>query len=595
MHILGISCYYHDSAAVLLSDGRLAAAAQEERFSRIKTDESFPSRSIAFCLARAGIEARDLDCVVFYEKPLVKFERILTSSLATFPRSRKSFTEAMVNWFDQKLWIKSRIQKELGIEPSKIMFVDHHLAHAASALFASPFEGGDTALLTLDGVGEWTTAASGVGRNSRTQGDGSWIRLDREHRFPHSIGLLYSAFTAFLGFQVNEGEYKVMGMAPYGEPRYRDAILDRIVRVHGDGSFTLDMDYFEYHRSAEKSFGRKLVDLLGEPRNPEAPFVTTMTDPGRVSPSDPGVASSQKYADIAASIQKVTEEIILGLARQLRKDTGARNLCMAGGVALNSVANGIVQREAGYDEVFIQPAAGDAGGALGAALYAWQVIFGRPGAFLMEHAYWGEEYGDAETVSALRESGLPFETMSEDALLDRTVDAMIAGSVVGFHQDRFEWGPRALGNRSIFADPRDSAMKDIINRKIKFREPFRPFAPAVAEEDAAVYFEGFDQSKLNYPARFMLTVHPWRQEYADLAPAVNHMGTGRLQTVRREWNPRYHEVIRRFGQATGARVVVNTSFNLRGEPIVSSPSDALRTFMASGIDNLAMGSCWVSK
>lgn len=595
MNILGLSCYYHDSAAALLSDGWLVAAAQEERFSRIKNDEGFPRRAVSFCLSRAGIEARDLDCVVFYEKPLVKFERILTTSLATFPGSRTSFSEAMVNWFDQKLWVKSHIQRELGIDPSRIMFVDHHVAHAASALFSSPFYDEDSALLTLDGVGEWTTTASGTGRNSHSAGCGSWIRLDREHRFPHSIGLLYSAFTAFLGFQVNEGEYKVMGMAPYGEPRYRDAILDRIVKVHGDGSFTLDMDYFEYHRSAERSFSRKLEGLLGEPRSPEAPFVTTMTDPGRADASDPAVKSSQKYADIAASIQKVTEDLILGLARKLREDTGARTLCMAGGVALNSVANGLVQREAGFDEVFIQPAAGDAGGALGAALYAWQVIFGKPGAFVMENAYWGADYSDAETLGALRESGLPFQEMGEDTLIDRTVDAMLGGAVVGFHQGRFEWGPRALGNRSILADPRDAAMKDTINRKIKFREPFRPFAPVLAEEDAPQYFEGFDGSKLNYPARFMLTVHPWRTEHADLAPAVNHMGTGRLQTVRREWNPRYSEVIRRFGEATGARVIVNTSFNLRGEPIVSSPSDAIRTFMASGIDNLAMGGFWVSK
>ncbi len=593
MHVLGISCYYHDSAAALLRDGDLVAAAQEERFSRIKQDEGFPSQAIEFCMRRAGIRPSDLDLVVFYEKPMVKFERLLTTALATCPRSMRSFGEAMVNWFDEKMWIKSRIQKELGLGQDRLMFIDHHMSHAASALYASPFD--SAAILTLDGVGEWTTTATGRGVCSRAPGGESRIVLDREHRFPHSLGLLYSAFTAFLGFQVNEGEYKVMGMAPYGRPRFAGDILDRIVKVHPDASFTLDMDWFEFHRSADRSFSGKFESLFGEPRRPESPFVTSMTDPGRVSPDDPEAKRNQHYADIAASIQKVTEDIVLGLARRLRQETGERNLCMAGGVALNSVANGLVQRESGFEEVFIQPAAGDAGGALGAALYAWQTVLGKPGAFRMEHAYYGEDYGEEETLRALEGSGVRHERMEEGALLDRTVEALAGGSVTGFHQGRFEWGPRALGNRSILADPRDPSMKDTINGKIKFREPFRPFAPAVLDTDAATFFEGYDESGLNYPARFMLTVHPWRERYAGLAPAVNHMGTGRLQIVRREWNPRYYEVIRRFGEATGTRVLVNTSFNLRGEPIVSSPADALRTFLASGIDNLVMGDYWVSK
>lgn len=591
MHILGLSCYYHDSAAALLRDGVLVAAAQEERFSRVKQDEGFPSRSIAFCLKKAGISKSDVDFAVFYEKPLIKFERILQSSMSTFPASWRTFGEAMINWFDEKLWIRNRIRKELGIPPERILFVDHHVAHAASALFASPFP--DAAILTLDGVGEWTTTAKGFGTASRTAGGSSRISLTHQQRFPHSLGLLYSAFTAFLGFQVNEGEYKVMGMAPYGEPRFVDDILGKLVHIHSDGSFSLDMSWFEYHRSPVRSFGRRFVDLFGEPRTPESPFVTEATDPG-ASPSDPVVRSSRHYADVAASIQKVTEEIVLGMARALRKETGSSRLCMAGGVALNSVANGRVIREAGFDEVFIQPAAGDAGGALGAALQVWQEVLGNPGAFVMDNAYWGEEYAEAETVAALESSGVRYERLTEERLVERTVDAMLNGRVVGFHQGRFEWGPRALGNRSILADPRQASMKNTINMKIKFREPFRPFAPAVPEDAAPEYFEGFTPCG-DYPSRFMLTVLPWKERYSGLAPAVNHMGTGRLQTVKREWNPRYFDVIEAFGQATGARVIVNTSFNLRGEPIVSSPADALKTFLASGIDNLAMGGCWVSK
>lgn len=591
MHILGLSCYYHDSAAALLRDGILVAAAQEERFSRVKQDEGFPSRSIAFCLRKAGISASDVDYAVFYEKPLVKFERIMQSSMGAFPSSWRMFSEAMINWFDEKLWIRNRIRRELGIPPERILFVDHHVAHAASALFASPFK--DAAILTLDGVGEWTTTAKGFGTASRGAEGSSRISLAHQQKFPHSLGLLYSAFTAFLGFQVNEGEYKVMGMAPYGEPRFVDDILGKLVHLHPDGSFNLDMSWFEYHRSPVRSFGRRFVELFGEPRTPESPFVTEETDPG-ASPSDPAVRSSRHYADIAASIQKVTEEIVLGMAKALRKETGASRLCMAGGVALNSVANGRVIREAGFDDVFIQPAAGDAGGALGAALQVWQEVLGNPGRFTMDNAYWGEEYTDAEAVTALESSGLRYENLTEDRLVERTVDALLEGRVVGFHQGRFEWGPRALGNRSILADPRQASMKDTINRKIKFREPFRPFAPAVPEDAASEYFDGFVPGG-DYPSRFMLTVLPWRERYSDLAPAVNHMGTGRLQTVRREWNPRYYDVIETFGQATGVRVIVNTSFNLRGEPIVSSPADALKTFLASGIDNIAMGGYWVSK
>lgn len=593
MHILGISCYYHDSAAALLRDGELVAAAQEERFSRIKQDEGFPELAISFCLRKAGIRAGDLDYVVFYEKPLVKFERIMQSSLQTFPRSWRTFGEAMVNWFDEKLWIKSRIQRSLDIPPSKILFVDHHMAHAASAFFSSPFE--DAAILTLDGVGEWTTTAKGAASSIGADKPCNSITLGFEQRFPHSIGLLYSAFTAFLGFQVNEGEYKVMGMAPYGKPKYVDDIFSKIVHRGSGGSFALDMDWFSYHYSPERSFSPKFEKLFGPARKPESLFVTPETDPS-AKPGDQAVKDSIHYADVAASIQKITEELVLGMASSLQKETGAKRLCMAGGVALNSVANGRVARELAFEEIFVQPAAGDAGGALGAALYAWHVLLGKPRKLVMETAYFGEEYSEDETAETLKASGVPFELLgSEEAIVDRTVDAMLEGKVLGFFQGRFEWGPRALGNRSILADPRKAAMKDTINSKIKFREPFRPFAPAVPEEFAEEYFDGLDLRKESYPARFMITVVPWREKYADLAPAVNHGGTGRLQTVRREWNPRYYDVIKAFGQATGANVLVNTSFNLRGEPIVSSPADALKTFLNSGIDKLVLGSYWVSK
>lgn len=593
MHILGISCHYHDSAAALLRDGELVAASQEERLSRIKQDESYPALAIEFCLNKAGIEAADLDYVVFYEKPLVKFERILQSSLATYPRSWRSFGEAMVNWLDEKLWVKSHLRKHLGLPPSKILFVDHHMAHAASALYSSPFT--DAAILTLDGVGEWTTTSRGHGTADWGTATGNSINLESELRFPHSIGLLYSAFTAFLGFHVNEGEYKVMGMAPYGKPRYVDEIFSRIVHRGPAGSFSLNMDFFSYHYSPEKSFSRALEKLFGPARLPESLFVTHETDPSR-SPNDPEVKKCLHYADVAASIQKVTEELILGLAGSLQQETGAKRLCMAGGVALNSVANGRIARELNYEQIFIQPAAGDAGGALGAALYAWHVLLGKPRKFTMDNAYHGEEYDDEQAAAALSKAPVEFQRHSDEAsLVDRTVDSLLKGKVLGFFQGRYEWGPRALGNRSIIADPRKAEMKDIINHKIKFREPFRPFAPAVCEETAEEYFQGLNLERESYPARFMITVVPWKEKYAETAPAVNHGGTGRLQTVRREWNPRYYDVIKAFGQATGTEVLVNTSFNLRGEPIVSSPADALKTYLNSGIDNMVMGSYWVSK
>ena len=582
MFILGISCFYHDAAAALLKDGMLVAAAEEERFSRKKHDFGFPEMAIQFCLAQAGITGQDLDYVVFYEKPFVKFDRILMTAMATFPRSVGVFRESMITWFNDKLWIKRLLQARLRVDSGKILFVDHHASHAASAFFCSPF--GEAATLTFDGVGEWATSTVGRASAAWSNGGRNDLRLMQEMRFPHSLGLYYSAFTAFLGFEVNDGEYKVMGMAPYGEPRYIDKVR-KVIHVNDDGSFWLDMSYFSYHYSVDRTFNRKFEELFGEPRDPKSDFVTAQTGPG--AGDSELTRRNQYYADLAASVQKVTEEIILRMARYAHEHTGLKKLCVAGGVGLNSAANGRLVQEGPFEEVFIQPAAGDSGGALGAALYVYHVLLGRPRQFTMEHAYWGSAYGPDRIREAVARAGLRAEHFGDDdRLIDRVVDDLIAGKVIGWFQGRFEWGPRALGNRSILADPRRAEMKSIVNEKIKFREPFRPFAPAILEERANDYFT-FDATR-QYPSRFMLLVLPIREGKADEVPAVNHMGTGRLQTVRREWNPRYHGILQKFGQATGVPVVLNTSFNLRGEPIVTEPGHAISTFMRSGLDVLVL-------
>ncbi len=590
MRILGLSCYYHDAAAVLLEDGVLVAAAQEERFSRRKHDPGFPGQAVAFCLRQARLSAADLDYVVFYEKPFHKFERLLTTLVATVPRSTALFRESMLVWLGDKLWLKQHIADRVGVPGDRILFVEHHLSHAASALYCSPYP--EAALLTVDGVGEWTTAAFG-------QGTAAWdglaenrITLDAELRFPHSLGLLYSAFTAFLGFEVNEGEYKVMGMAPYGEPKYVDRVR-RVVHVYADGSLHLDLSYFTFPFHTQRTFSRKFEVLFGEPRNPKARFVTDRTsrydDPS--PPSRAEVERNQYYADVAASIQAVTEDILLRMARHLHQRTGLRRLCLAGGVALNSVANFRILAETPFEELYIQPAAGDAGGALGAALYAYHVLLGQPRRFVLEHAAWGESHDGAATADFLDRSGLRAEYHgSEDRLLDRVVDLLQGGKVVGWVQGRFEWGPRALGHRSILADPRRVEMKDIVNVKIKFREPFRPFAPSVVAEKVGDYF-ALPEPGRHYPARYMLYVVPVTQP--EVLPAITHAdGTGRLQAVTREANPRYHRLLERFGEATGVPVLLNTSFNLRGEPIVNTPADAFRTFTASDMDALVLDS-WV--
>jgi carbamoyltransferase len=591
MHILGISCYYHDAAAALLRDGQLVVAAEEERFSRVKHDFNFPSKAIEFCLREGKIAGRDLDYVVFFEKPFRKLDRILASVLQTYPQSWKVFRESMIGWMLDKLWVASTLQAELGIDREKILFSGHHLSHAASAFLCSPFE--EAAILTVDGVGEWTTTACAVGR-------GTQIRFTREIDFPHSIGLLYSAFTAFLGFEVNEGEYKVMGMAPYGTPRYADKVW-KVVQQNADGSFSLDMDYFCFQYSTDRMFNQRFAELFGEPRKPNLPFFTESTGyPKYFGEKPPDYITqcrvNEHYADIAASIQRVTEDLLVGMAKGLHKETGLKKLCMAGGVGLNSVANGRILRESGFDELYIQPAAGDSGGALGAALWAYHSVLGKPRAFCMEHAYWGQEYSADEIRTFLESENIPHQEVRQTSeLFDRVTEYLISGKVVGWYQGRFEWGPRALGNRSILADPRNPAMKDIVNSKIKFREPYRPFAPSVVAECATKYFDA-DAAVRQYPARYMLYVMPVRPEHHATLPAVTHVdGTARVQTVFREHNPLYYGLIERFGQATGVPVVLNTSFNLRGEPIVTTPANAFSTFSRSEMDCLVLGNFLIEK
>ncbi|MDA0746763.1 MAG: carbamoyltransferase [bacterium] len=591
MNILGISCYYHDAAAALLCDGELIAAAEEERFSRKKHDFGFPALAIDFCLSEGGISAQDLDYVVFYEKPFEKFERILTTALQTYPKSWKVFRESMITWLVDKLWVRHHIQQELGVPKDKVLFTQHHLAHAASAFLVSPFE--EAAVLTVDGVGEWATATYGVGK-------GTDLRLFKEIRFPHSLGLLYSAFTAFLGFEVNEGEYKVMGMAPYGEPKYVDKVW-KVIQQYEDGSFSLDMDYFCFHHSTSRTYNRKFEDLFGEPRPPEIDFFTDSTGypdyfGDKPDNYDELCRMNQHYADIAASIQRVTEDVLVKMAQCIRAETGLDALCIAGGVGLNSVANTRILKESGFQRIYIQPAAGDGGGALGAALHVYHTMLGQPRKLVMKHAYWGKAYGDDEVESFLKREGIAHKkALNERDLLDQTVGALTSGKVIGWYQGRFEWGPRALGNRSILADPRRAEMKDVVNTKIKFREPYRPFAPSVLAERAEEFFELPDATEHD-AARFMLLVTPVRPEKHDVIPAITHVdGTGRLQTVFEETNPLYYRLIRSFGEATGVPVLLNTSFNLRGEPVVTTPENAYSTFKRSEMDLLVMGNYLVSK
>jgi len=573
-----------------MMDGQLIAAAEEERFTRIKHDYEFPDNAIRFCLETGGISADDLDYVVFFEKPFIKFERILQTTLSGFPRTYPLFVQSLRTWLFDKLWVRSTIMSQLGIPKNKVLFSEHHLSHAASAYFASPFN--ESAVLTFDGVGEWATTALSIG-------EGNQLQTIKEIHFPHSIGLLYSAMTAFLGFEVNEGEYKVMGMAPYGTPRYTDQI-SRIVKQRQDGSFWLDLEYFSFHRSTVRSFTNKMIDLLGPARDPETPFFTDATGYPEYYGERPAnyeelVVENQHYADIAASIQSVTEDLILNLAIAAHDQTGQKHLCLAGGVALNSVANSRILNETPFEDIYIQPSSGDGGGALGACLLAWNSMLGSEKRIVMDHAYWGSSYSQDIINTAISSSGhTAVYHDDEEVLINQVCDRLEEGKVIGWFQGRAEWGPRALGNRSILADPRRSDMKDIVNAKIKFREPFRPFAPSVLAEKCDEFFE-LPNAYNSLAARFMLLVVPVRPDKEDVVPAVSHMGTSRVQTVHKETNPRYHRLIERFGERTNVPVLMNTSFNVRGEPIVNSPTDAIRTFNNSGLDSLVLGSYLIDK
>lgn len=560
MNILGISCFYHDAAAALVVDGKVVAAAQEERFTRKRHDQEFPENAIEYCLKCADIQTEDLDYVVFYDKPFVKFDRILQTYIATWPKGLFSFLKAMPVWIRKKLWIPQTIRNYMDYE-GEILFAEHHISHAASAFLVSPFE--DAAILTTDGVGEWETTTYGIGHDTD-------IKLLKSLWFPHSLGLLYSAFTYYLGFKVNSAEYKVMGLAPYGEPRFYKTIMDNLVRVAGDGSFQLNTHYFTYEYGLRMT-GGKFDKLFGQPaREPESEL-------------------AQFHKDVAASLQKVTDEIVVGMARHVERQTKAKNLCMAGGVALNCVSNSKILSETSFQEVFVQPAAGDAGGAVGAAFYAYNTILGNPRSYEMRHVFLGPEFSDDEIESLLREKGVTFSRLGRAELLEETARRIADQKVVGWFQGKMEFGPRALGNRSILADARNPKNQSVVNLKIKFRESFRPFAPTVIEDRVRDYFD-FDR-----PSPFMLFVANVRADRR-VIPAVTHLdGSARLQTVSREQNALFYDLISEFDRQTGCPVVINTSFNVRGEPIVCTPEDAWKCFMRTGMDSLVIGSFVVDK
>jgi carbamoyltransferase len=554
-HVLGISCFYHDAAAALLKDGEIVAACQEERLSRKKHDSEFPARAVRYVLKEAGIGPEQLDAVGFYDKPLLKFERMLSTYVATFPRSFNSFRKAIPVWLHEKLWVPSLIRKELKPYKGPILFAEHHMSHAASCFLPSPFE--EAAILTVDGVGEWATASFGVGK-------GRDITLFKEIRFPHSLGLLYSAFTYYLGFKVNSAEYKVMGLAPYGKPVHFERIMKEMVHLNDDGSFKLNMKYFSYDYGLTMTNGAFDEFFGGPPRKPE----TWM---------------NEREFDIAASVQKVCEEVVLKMVNYIQRETGLENLCMAGGVALNCVANGRVIRETRMKNLFVQPAAGDAGGAVGVAHYIYNTVHRQPRGKAWSHAFLGPAYSDAEIARYLDSTGARYRTLSDRELVDGTARRLSEGNVVGWFQGRMEFGPRALGGRSILADPRDPKMRDTLNMKIKFREGFRPFAPSVLADKAPDWFE------IEGDSPYMLLVAQVR-EGKRVIPSVTHVdNSARLQTVTRAESPLYYDLIAEFGRLTGVPVVINTSFNVRGEPIVCTPHDAYLCFMRTNMDHLVLG------
>ena len=592
MRILGISAFYHDSAAALVSDGEIVAAAQEERFTRKKHDSSFPLHAAQFCLRQGGISAADLDHVVFYDKPFLKFERLLETYLAFAPKGLRSFSMAMPMWIREKAFQSDLLVREMknvgdGFDRSKLLFTEHHLSHAASAFYPSPFE--EALVLTMDGVGEWATTSAAIGK-------GNSLEIIKEIHFPHSLGLLYSAFTYYTGFKVNSGEYKLMGLAPYGEPKYVDLILKNLVDVKPDGSFRLDISYFDYCTGLTMTNG-KFDALFGQPARKSEKLLT------------------QFHMDVAASIQVVLERIVLNLSTALAAETGMKNLCLAGGVALNCVANGKILRDGPFERIWIQPASGDAGGALGAALAAYYGYEHQPRKVShcgdsMRGAYLGPEFPQSEIEARLKAAGAKFTVLDDAALVDKCAEALEQGKALGWFQGRMEFGPRALGARSILGDARSSSMQSVLNLKVKYRESFRPFAPSVLREDVAEWFE------LDSDSPYMLLVagvveskrRQMTEEEQQLfgiaklniprseIPAVTHVDySARIQTVHAETNPRYHALIAAFKQRTDCPVIVNTSFNVRGEPIVGSPEDAFRCFMGTEVEVLCVGNCYLAK
>ena len=594
MRVLGISAFYHDSAAALVRDGVIVAAAQEERFSRRKHDARFPRHAVSYCLEREGVPLESVDYVVFYDKPFLKFERLLETYLAFAPHGLRSFAMALPLWIREKLFQRKLLRNALrGFGPafdfeSRLLFAEHHLSHAASAYYPSPFAPQEAAVLTMDGVGEWATTSAAIGCGNR-------LEVLREIHFPHSLGLFYSAFTYYAGFRVNSGEYKLMGLAPYGDPKYAGLIRDRLIDVKEDGSFHLNLDYFDYCTGLAMT-NRRFDELFGAPRR---------------TPED---KLTQHYADVAASAQAVTDEIVVRLARSLAAETGLDALCMAGGVALNCVANAKVLRDGAFRRLWIQPAAGDAGGALGAALAGYHQV-GQAGwpvhsGDRMQGSFLGPDFAQPEIETRLRAAGARFTVLPDEALLDACAEALDRQQVLGWFQGRMEFGPRALGNRSILADPRQASMQSELNLKVKFRESFRPFAPAVLREDVSDWFDFEGDSpymllvaEVAARRRRPLTEAEQALKGFDAlramrseVPAVTHVDySARLQTVDRQTNPRFHALLLRFKQRTGCPVLVNTSFNVRGEPIVCTPEDAFRCFMGTRIDWLAIGNCLLRK
>ena len=568
--ILGISAFYHDSAATLLCDGSVVAALQEERFSRKKNDPSFPARAVAAALRIGDCRPGQLDFVVFYEKPFLKFERLLETYLKHCPRGLLSYLKAMPPWLREKMWIKDVIRRHLEGYSGDILFADHHESHAASAFYPSPFP--SAAVLTVEAVGEWTTMAMGRGEHHR-------LDLDSELRFPHSLGLLYSAFTYYLGFKVNSGEYKLMGLAPYGRPTYTDQIRDQVVEIGEDGSLRLNLEFFDFEVGLKMTSRRFEAYFGGPPRGGAQPL-------------------TQRHKDLAASIQKVTEEALLAMCRHLKRRTAEKNLCMAGGLALNCVANGRVLRESDFENLWVQPASGDAGGSLGAAMALWHRFLQKPrplpvgcqGRDSQRGSLLGTAYGREEIRRYLESRHAVCEELAEGALLERTAAALAQGSMVAWFQGHMEFGPRALGSRSLLADPRTKETRDRLNARVKFRESFRPFAPAVPVEEVGNYFD------LDRPSPYMSIVAQVRPESLSRIPAVTHVdGSARVQTVSQEENPRFHRLLMEFGRITGCPVLLNTSFNVRGEPVVESPHHAFECFMCTQIDYMALGDFWLTK